>query len=291
MEILKFAAIDIGSNAIRLFFSNVVEDKELERAVFLKSSLLRVPIRLGEDVFQYGEITQKKAEKLVHTMQAFKHLVKVHDVISYRACATSAMREAVNSKEVIEMVKKESGIQIEMISGDEEAQILYTLRELEILEGGKTYLTVDVGGGSTEITLFSNKKQILSHSFNIGTIRMISNQVSKEEFRFMKVWLKNVAEKYKSPTIIGSGGNINKLFRFSEKKDGTPLAYKKLKHIYEYISSFSIDERIRVLELNPDRADVITPAAKLFLKIMKWTKANEIFVPVMGLADGIVRLE
>ncbi len=291
MEILKFAAIDIGSNAVRLFFMNVIEEQKTDTAVFLKASLLRVPVRLGEDVFQFGEIRQDKVEKLTHALHAFKHLLSVHDTISYRACATSAMREAVNSKEVIERIKNETGIQIDVIDGDEEAEILYSLKEDEMVEGGRNYLSMDLGGGSCEFTLFSNKKRILSHSFNIGTIRILSNQVSKEEFKFMKVWLKNIAEKYSPLKIIGSGGNINKLFRLSEKKEGTPLPYKKLQHLYEYISSFNIDERIRILELNPDRADVIIPAAKTFLKVMKWTGADEIFVPVLGLADGIIRQE
>jgi exopolyphosphatase / guanosine-5'-triphosphate,3'-diphosphate pyrophosphatase len=291
MNFLKFSAIDIGSNAVRLLFSNVVEDGNTSETVFFKSSLVRVPIRLGEDVFVYGEIKQDKIEKLVHAMHAFNHLMQIQKVISYRACATSAMREASNGNEVTEYIFKQTGIKIDIISGEEEAELLSMMREVELVENGNNHLFVDVGGGSTEISLFSNRKKVISHSFDIGTIRILGKQVKKEDYKVLKSWLKGVAENYDNIRLVGSGGNINKIFKLSEKKDGTALSFKKLKHMYEHISSFSVEERIKVLELNPDRADVIIPAAELFLNIMHWTGIEEIYVPVMGLSDGIIRKE
>jgi exopolyphosphatase / guanosine-5'-triphosphate,3'-diphosphate pyrophosphatase len=287
LEILKFAAVDIGSNAVRLLFMNVIEDNQ--DVVFRKSELVRMPVRLGEDAFyREGIIGPEKVEKLVHTMTAFKHLMIVQDVVRYRVCATSAMREATNSTEIINYIKERTGLAVEVIDGQQEAELVYSNRIVELINEEKSYLYVDVGGGSTEITLFSNKEVISSGSFNIGTIRFLNGDISNMEFVKMKLFLTELTKRYKPIELIGSGGNINKVFKLSGNKEGVPLSLKKLKTIFSYIESFTIDERIRVLGFNPDRADVIIPATQLFLKIMKWTRAKKILIPKIGISDGIV---
>lgn len=288
MKLHRFAAIDIGSNAVRLLFSNVVEDGI--SVSFKKSSLLRVPLRLGEDSFSLGKLSPKKIDKLVDTMKAFSLLMKVHDVVAFRACATSAMREASNSKDVVARVKKEAGIEIEVIDGKEEAEIIYANQIVELIDDDSHYLYVDVGGGSTEITLFGNRKLIDSRSFDIGTLRILSGKVSKADFDEMKEWVKKVISTKKEINLIGSGGNINKLYKLSGKKENQPLLYDELNEIHKFIKYYSLDERIKVLGLNPDRADVIIPAADIYLKIMKWSSAKKIIVPTIGVSDGIIHL-
>ncbi len=288
MKLYRFAAIDIGSNAVRLLFSNVVEDGI--NVSFKKSSLLRVPLRLGEDSFSLGKLTPKKIDKFVDTMKAFSLLMKVHDVVAFRACATSAMREASNSKEIVARVKKETGIEIEVIDGKEEAEIIYANQIVELIDDDSHYLYVDVGGGSTEVTLFGSRKLIDSHSFDIGTLRILSGNVSKADFDEMKEWVKKVITTKKEINLIGSGGNINKLYKLSGKKENQPLLYDELNEIHKFIMYYSLDERIKVLGLNPDRADVIIPAADIYLKIMKWSGAKKIIVPTIGVSDGIIHL-
>lgn len=287
MELLKFAAIDIGSNAIRLLFMNVIEEEE--DVFFKKSQLIRMPVRLGEDAF-YNEriISRRKAEKLMQTISAFSHLINVQEVISYRACATSAMREAANSDEIVNYIKDQTGVVIEVIDGQEEAELVYSNRIVEMINTEKSYLYVDVGGGSTEITLFDKKKAIASGSFNIGTVRFLKEEISNDELLRMEDFLTKLTERYRPVELIGSGGNINKVFKLSGNKEGVPLSLKKLKSLCSYIDSFTIDERISKLGLNPDRADVIIPATRLFLNIMKWTRAGRILVPKIGVSDGIV---
>lgn len=287
MELLKFAAIDIGTNAVRLLFSNITENQK--KTTFKKASLVRIPIRLGFDVFNHGYIDEVKKEKLISTMHAFHHLINVHDVIDFRACATSAMREAANGKEIVEEVRKKTGINIEIISGKNEAEIIYSNRIADMIDNTKSYLYVDVGGGSTEITLFARGEIMLSHSFNIGTIRIIKNQVKPGEYKKMKDALQGLKDNYPGLKIIGSGGNINKLFKLSGKKPMKPLSYNKLREIYETLLSYPINDRIKLLGMNPDRADVIIPAAQIYLNIMKWADAQKILVPKFGVADGIVR--
>jgi len=287
LELLKFAAIDIGTNAVRLLFSNITENKE--KTTFKKASLVRVPIRLGFDVFNNGFIDEVKREKLISTMHAFHHLINVHDVIDFRACATSAMREASNGAEIVDAVRKKTGIDIEIISGKTEAEIIYSNRIADMIDNTKSYLYVDVGGGSTEITLFSKGQIELSHSFNIGTIRLIKDQVKPGEYQKMRETLHGLKNKFPSLKIIGSGGNINKLFKLSGKKPMKPLSYEKLKEIYETLLSYPINDRIKILGMNPDRADVIIPAAQIYLNIMSWSDAKKILVPKFGVADGIVR--
>lgn len=286
MKLLRFAAIDIGSNAIRLLFMNVVEEDS--KAIFKKSSLIRVPVRLGDDAFIAGEISQKKIEKLIKTIQAFKNLMDVHEVVAFRTCATSAMREATNSKDVVQRVKDETGIEIQVIDGKQEAEIIYSNQIVEMIDDDDHYLYVDVGGGSTEITLFSNKKLIESHSFDIGTIRMLNKRVTDDDFKQMKIWLKKLKTDKKDVSLIGSGGNINKIYKISGKKDKQHLILEELNEIDKFLNYYSVEERIKVLGLNPDRADVIVPASEIFLKIMKWTGAKRIIVPTIGVSDGII---
>lgn len=283
---MKFAAIDIGSNAVRLLLSNVYDDEKIIH--FKKAELIRIPLRLGEDSFLDGKISTEKADKLVSAMKAFKSLIDVYDAIDYRACATSAMRDADNRWDVIERVRREAGIKIEIIDGKTEADIIYSNHIAEHLDKSHSYLYIDIGGGSTEITLFSKNKAVVSQSFNIGTIRLLHDQVDKEYWNYFKHWIKEITKGYKPLIAIGSGGNINKLFRMSGRKHNKPLPTSKLKDLYELIESYTYEERIRVLGLNPDRADVIIPASKILLCILKNAEIDKVLVPQIGLSDGIV---
>ncbi len=284
---MKFAAIDVGSNAVRLLLTNVIEDEK--RTSFRKSSLIRMPIRLGEDSFSTGRISEARIEKLTKTMIAFRHLMEVEDVVAYRACATSAMREASNGAEIAQRVKRDSGIEIEIIDGKTEAEIIYSNQIVEMMDDSSPYLYVDVGGGSTELTLFADRKRVDSQSFDIGTIRMLNRKVAKDTFAQMKSWLKDLDFKKREVKLIGSGGNINKLFKISAKKENQPLYYDELEELYKFIDYYTVEERIKILGMNPDRADVIIPAAELYLKIMKWVNARQIIVPTIGVSDGLVR--
>ena len=255
---MKFAAIDIGSNAVRLLFCNVYENKG--EVTFKKSELIRVAIRLGEDSFIHKKILKDKEDKLVLTMKAFKQLMNVYEVVDYRACATSAMREAENSNDIIERVNREAGIKIEVINGKTEADIIYSNRIEERLDKSNNYLYIDIGGGSTEITLFSKNKPVVSQSFNIGTIRMLHEQIDKDYWAYFKNWIKEHTQGYKPLFAIGSGGNINKLFKMSGKKQNRPLSTVKLKSLVELIESYTYEERIQELSLNPDRDEADIPS-------------------------------
>jgi exopolyphosphatase / guanosine-5'-triphosphate,3'-diphosphate pyrophosphatase len=265
---------------------NVLE--EGRKVIFKKSSLIRVPVRLGDDAFIAGKISPKKVEKLIKTIQAFKNLMDVHEVVAFRACATSAMREASNGKEVVQQVKNETGIEITVIDGKEEAEIIYSNQIVEMINDNNSYLYVDVGGGSTEITLFSNRKLVDSRSFNIGTIRMLNKKIGESDFAQMKKWLNALSLKKQPISLIGSGGNINKIIKISGNKDKQFLVLEELKEIDKFLNYYSVDERIKVLGLNPDRADVIVPASEIFIKIMRWTGAKRIIVPTIGVSDGII---
>lgn len=283
---MKFAAIDIGSNAVRLLFCNVYDDDG--KVTLKKAELIRVPLRLGEDSFITGSISEEKTEKLIDAMKAFKTLIKVNDVTDYRACATSAMRDASNGKEVIDRVRKETGVQIELIDGKTEAAILYSNHMQERVDKDASYLYIDIGGGSTELTLFSKGKTIASQSFNIGTIRMLHNQIDKAYWIFFKEWIENTTKGY-SPLIgIGSGGNINKLFKMSGRKPNKMISTEKLKSLYDMLEAYTYEERIKILGLNTDRADVIIPASKILLTILKKATIENVIVPQTGLADGII---
>ncbi|GAB4147462.1 MAG: rod shape-determining protein [Bacteroidia bacterium] len=285
---MKFAAIDIGSNAVRLLFSHVYESPS--GPVFKKADLVRVPLRLGEDAFVRKKISESNIQKLILAMNSFRNLIEFYDVVSYRACATSAMREAENGKDIIKRVEKETGIRIEIIDGKTEAEIIYSNHIAEHLEPTSDYLYIDVGGGSTELTLFSKNKIVASRSFNIGTIRLLNDLVSKETWAEFKDWIKNTCKDYHPLTAIGSGGNINKIFKMSRKKQNRPLSYNKLKEMHEFLEAFTLKERIEVLGLNPDRADVILPAGKIFLTVMKSGDIDKILVPQIGMADGLIHL-
>lgn len=289
MEVKKFAAIDIGSNAIRLLIANIIENTDNKKISVNKSTLVRTPVRLGEDVFNDGFISEKKIEKLILSIEAFLKLMQVNDVLAYKAFATSAMREAANGIEVLEKIKQVTGLNIEIISGKEEAELLFATENVDNLKKGKKYLAIDLGGGSLEFTLFTNDEIVISKSFNIGTIRMLNNKVSEFTIFDLKRWLKEIKEKYQPDYLLGSGGNINKLFSLSETHKNQPLTSSKLKNIYKYLNSFNYENRIKYLQLNIDRSDVIMPAAEIFIKIMKWIKIKEIYVPVVGLSDGIIR--
>lgn len=280
-----FAAVDIGSNAMRLLFCRAYEVKG--KPHFSKEELIRLPIRLGEDVFLNGRISDRKAEKLITAMRGFHELIKVYEVDGYRAVATSAMRDAVNGEEVIQRIQKETGLTVEIIDGKLEAQLVFSNHIEEMLNPKQAYLYIDVGGGSTELTLYHNQKAIAAKSFNIGTVRMLLDKVDKEEWEGMKDWIKKATLGVHPLHAIGSGGNINKIFKMT-KRENKNLSYSKLKGIHDMLNSYTYQERVDVLGLKPDRADVIVHASKIFITIMKTADIEDIYVPQIGLSDGIV---
>ncbi|ARV07800.1 exopolyphosphatase [Polaribacter sp. SA4-10] len=290
LEIKKYGAIDIGSNAIRLLISNVIVENNKEPQ-FKKSSLVRVPIRLGADAFVSGIISDENITRMIDAMEAFKLLMKVHKVERYKACATSAMREATNGKLVAEKIYSETGVKIDIIGGKEEAAIISSTDLNELIEGDGSYLYVDVGGGSTEITVFSAGKIIASKSFKMGTVRLLNNKksVNKEIFVIAEKWVKKNTKDLKKISLIGSGGNINKLFKMSGRTEGKPISFIYLNAQYQFLKQMSYEDRISELSLNPDRADVIIPATKIYLSAMKWSGARKIYVPKIGLSDGIIK--
>ncbi|MFN3755904.1 MAG: Ppx/GppA phosphatase family protein [Flavobacterium sp.] len=288
IKIRTFAAIDIGSNAMRLLVTNIVE-QEGKETQFNKSSLIRVPIRLGQDVFTVGEISEENISRMVDAMKAYKLLMKVHRVEKYMACATSAMREADNNKEVVELIATESDINIEIIDGRKEAAIIATSDLKQFVSTDKTYLYVDVGGGSTEFSLFNNGKIIASKSFKIGTVRLLNNMVNEMVWPEIEKWIKYHTAVFEEINMIGSGGNINKIFKMTGKAQDKPLSLFTLNGMYNRFSAMTYDQRISELALNPDRADVIIPATKIYLNSMKWSGARNIYVPKIGLSDGIVK--
>jgi exopolyphosphatase/guanosine-5'-triphosphate,3'-diphosphate pyrophosphatase len=284
---VRYGAIDIGSNAVRLLIADVIENKG--EISFKKNTLIRVPLRLGDDAFLHQHISGKKAEDMVKTMSAFKNLMDVYKVTDYMACATSAMREAKNGAEIVNKVKTEAGIDIEIVHGKREANIIYASHVEENIDKSKNYLYIDVGGGSTELSLFTGGKILASHSFNIGTIRILDNQDTEETWNEMKEFIREHTRQFKDISGIGTGGNINKLYKLSELKDGSPLSQVKLKSLYNYLSSFSLKDRINVLGLNQDRADVIIPACEIYLSVLKWANIKNIYVPSVGMVDGIIQ--
>jgi exopolyphosphatase/guanosine-5'-triphosphate,3'-diphosphate pyrophosphatase len=290
ISIKKYAAIDIGSNAIRLLVSNVIITKDTAPQ-FKKSALVRVPIRLGADSFVEGTISEKNTNRMMNAIKAFKLLMNVHGVESYKACATSAMREASNGLEIIEKIYQKTGVKINIISGKEEAEIISSTDLHELISGDKSYLYVDVGGGSTEFTIFSKGKIIISKSFKIGTVRILNNkkEENKDAFKKIENWIKDNTKGYRKISLIGSGGNINKLFKMSGRTEGAPISYIYLNAQYQFLKNMSYSDRITELSLNPDRADVIIPATKIYLSAMKWSGARKIYVPKIGLADGIIK--
>lgn len=288
LKIKKFGAIDIGSNAVRLLVANVLEQED-GVVRFKKNSLVRVPIRLGADVFIQKSISEGNVNRLVDTMTAFNLLMKSHHVERYKACATSAMREAINGKEVVELIKSQAGIEIDIIDGDEEAAIIAATDINEYISNDFNYLYTDVGGGSTEFSIIHNGEKVASHSFKLGTVRLLNDMVTESTWNKLEDWIKENTKHYEKIVVIGTGGNINKLFKMSGKKIGTPLTYFYLSSQYNKMKNMSYEERIIELDLNLDRADVIIPATRIFLSAMKWSKAKHIMVPKIGLSDGIIK--
>lgn len=285
---MRLAAIDIGSNAARLLITEVTMDNKKE-PVFSKLNLVRVPLRLGFDVFELGVIPKAKIGMMLQTMKAFKHLMNAYDVKKIIACATSAMREAKNSEDVIRKVKLETDISIEVISGDMEAGIVFENHIAETLDKDHSYMYIDVGGGSTELSFFSNGRLVFKESFNIGTIRLLQEKVNEKTWEVMKEIIKTVTRGQKEVMAIGSGGNINKVFSMSKRKEGKPLGLELLKDYHKELSSVKLEERIQLYDLRPDRADVIVPALLIYINAMRWAGATEMYVPKIGLVDGLVR--
>ena len=284
---MKLAAIDIGSNAARLLITEVAENKG--KPVFTKLNLIRVPLRLGFDVFESGEISVQRISMLIQTMKAFGFLIKVYNVSAMKACATSAMRDAANSAAIINKVKLETGIKINIISGDEEAAVIYENHIAENLDEDHAYVYIDVGGGSTQLSFFAENKLKYKESVNIGTIRLLKNMVDEDQWNAFKSQVKTNIKSKLPVVAIGSGGNINKIFSISNKKDGKPLPLQLLKDYYKELSSFSLDERIRIYKMKDDRADVIVPALQIYVNVMRWADIDEIYVPKIGLVDGLVQ--
>lgn len=290
MKIRKYAAIDIGSNAIRLLVANVIEEQG-KKTLFKKSSLVRVPIRLGADSFVSGTISEENTQRMINALNAFKLLMQVHGVEKHKACATSAMREATNGEDVVALVKKHTDIQIDVINGKKEAAIISSTDLKHLINSKGSYLYVDVGGGSTEFTIFSEGRIINSKSFKIGSVRLMNNdnKDNKQMFKKAETWIKSNTKDLKKLALIGSGGNINRIFKMSGREIGKPLSYVYMSSQYQYLKKMSYKQRVVKLGLNPDRADVIIPATKVYLSAMKWSGARKIFVPKIGLADGIIK--
>ena len=285
---MKLAAIDIGSNAARLLISEVTESNNGER-FFTKLNLVRVPLRLGFDVFEKGEVSDKRITMLLHTLRAFSFLIKAYEVEHIKACATSAMRDAYNSADILQKVERQTSIKIDVLSGDEEAALVYENHVAEHLDKDHAYLYIDVGGGSTELSFFTAGKLKYKESIDIGTIRLLKNMVDEDRWNDMREKIKSNI-KSKPPVIaIGSGGNINKVFSLSKKKEGKPLSLDLLKDYYKEFSNFTVEDRIRVYKMKDDRADVIVPALQIYINIMRWADIEEIYVPKIGIADGLIQ--
>ena len=284
---MRLAAIDIGSNAARLLISDVINGPQ-GNPEFIKAALVRAPLRLGFEVFDKGEIPPNKVDKIIKTMKSYKLLLDVYEVKHLKACATSAMRDARNGADIIRKVKTETGIEIKIISGQEEASLIYENHIAENMTDAESYLYIDVGGGSTELTFFSDGKLVFKESFNIGTIRLLKNQVNEAAWDEMKEFIIKKTKGYHHVTAIGSGGNINKIFSLSKRKEGKPLSLDLLRDYYKEFSTMSLTQRISLYKLREDRADVIVPALLIYINAMRWADAQEIFVPKIGLADGLI---
>ncbi len=288
LTIKKYAAIDIGSNGVRLLISNIIEQKG-KPTLFRKSALVRLPIRLGADVFLNQKISKENEVRMIDTMNAFKLLMKSHKVVAYKACATSAMREAENGEEIVKLIKKYAKIKIDIIDGEEEAAIIAATDLNSFIDKSKTYLYVDVGGGSSEFSVIHQGTTTASKSFKIGTVRLLNDIVQKEVWLELEAWIKQNTKGFEKINLLGSGGNINKIFKISGRAMGKPLTYFYLTSYYNMLQTYSYEERITELDLNQDRADVIIPATRIYLSAMKWSDAKYIYVPKIGLSDGIVK--
>ena len=288
MDIDKFAAIDIGSNGVRMLISNVITTRS-SKVFFQKNSLVRVPIRLGEDSFTSGNISDINLKRLIKAINAFKLIMKVHNVSFYKAYATSALRDASNSKHVVNKVLKKCNINIEIIDGIKEAKIISKSSVSNIIKPDIIFLSIDVGGGSTEFSFIKNGKTISSKSFKLGTIRLLKGKVTDQIWDEAKTWILKNIKNYNKITLLGSGGNINKIFSLSNTKEGKPMSRITFNKIFKQLETMNYHDRMVKYSLNPDRADVILPASKIFLKAFEWTSASKIYVPRLGLSDGIIK--
>lgn len=286
---MRLAAIDIGSNAARLLISDATTN-ESGKAQFQKLNLVRVPLRLGFDVFESNTISKEKETMFIKTIQSYKLLIDVYGVEHLKACATSAMRDATNGPAIIDKVRQDTGVEIEIITGDAEASLIYENHVAENLDKEHSYLYIDVGGGSTELTFFADGNLVFKRSFNIGTIRILKKQVDEFMWDEMRDFIKRETRERDGDVVaIGSGGNINKVFSISKRKEGKPLQLDLLKDYYRELSSFNLEDRMRIYKLREDRADVIVPALLIYVNVMRWANIGEIFVPKIGLADGLIQ--
>jgi len=286
-KIKKYATIDIGSNAIRLLISNIIVLNK-SAPISTKNSLVRVPIRLGQDAFTIGEISNENIERLVDTMLSFKLLMKVHKVEKYLAYATSALRSSSNGKNIVDLILSKSGLKIQIINGKKEAELITNNAIFKFQGNHKTYCFIDVGGGSTELTLFKNQKVVISKSFKIGGVRLINNLVSNKTWESFREWININLKDQREIDVIGLGGNINKLFKLCGVKIGKPLTLKEIDSTLSDLEKMSYSKKILLLKLNPDRVDVIVPAGKIYQYLLKNMGSDEIIVPKIGLADGMV---
>lgn len=280
------AAIDIGSNAARLLICEVTrlgKESRIDRLNFL-----RIPLRLGFDVFEKGHIGSRRKKMLIETIDVFARLIRIHEVDHYIACATSAMRDAENAKEIIREIRLETGIGIDIISGDLEAEIIYENHIAELLDADHSYIYIDVGGGSTELTFYHQGDVVFQRSFNVGTIRLLTNQLDDAVWQEMKTFLREFAKKYKNVTAIGSGGNINKLASMINGKSGKSIPLDMVRDMHRELSDMTVEERMIRYNLKRDRADVIVPALLIYSHLMKWGGIEEIYIPKIGLADGLI---
>jgi len=282
---MKLAAIDIGSNAARLQISTVLTNDTV--VSFKRVEYVRFPLRLGHDVFTHGALTTESVQRTVKLMQAYKLLMELHEVEGFMACATSAMREATNGREVVELVKARSGIPIQIIDGQKEAQLINNVVVLALDE--RPTIHIDVGGGSTELNIYKNRVKLNSRSFKIGSVRLLEGKETKGAWQKMKDWVDENVDRSEPIVAVGTGGNISKLFNLVAKTSDTTTTLAEIQRMHDYITSFSLDDRINKLRLNADRADVIVPAAKIYLAVMEWAGATEIAVPDLGLKDGILQ--
>jgi exopolyphosphatase/guanosine-5'-triphosphate,3'-diphosphate pyrophosphatase len=288
MKIEKYAAVDIGSNAIRVLISNVIKN-EKGNIFFSKNALVRVPIRLGQDSFTSGNISNTNIKKLLDAIKAFKLIINLHNVVHFNVYATSAIREASNHSHVVQLIKNKTGIEIEVIDGKKEAKLISSLNLFQGLNKQSNFLYVDVGGGSSEFSIIQNGKRIEEKSFKIGTVRILNNLVSDLLWDEVKNWIIDKTKKFDSLLMLGTGGNINKIHKITETKDGEPISLLTIKNLHKKMSSITYNQRIIDYELNPDRADVILPALKIYIRTMQWGGVHKIFVPKIGLADGMIQ--
>ncbi len=286
---MRLAAIDIGSNAARLLIQDVIIGPQ-GKPDFVKLALVRVPLRLGFDVFERGELSEQKIVMMIKTLKSYQLLLEVYDVKHMKTAATAAMRDAANSKEVLRRIKQETGMDLDIISGEEEASFIYENHVAENLDVNESYLYIDVGGGSTELTFFSDGRMVAKQSFNIGTIRLLKNQVDQQTWNTMKDFIQTKTKGFHHISAIGSGGNINKIFSLSKRKEGKPLNLELLRNYYNEFSNLTLAQRISLYKLREDRADVIVPALLIYINVLRWAEADEIFVPKIGLADGLIHI-